>query len=71
MAFANDIRHIEVGILAKFRDLREMLADRITRRRVFRTTVSELSNLSSRELNDLGINPSQIRAIAFEAAYGK
>lgn len=71
MAFANDIRHIEVGILAKFRDLRETLADRITRRRVFRTTVSELRNLSSRELNDLGINPSQIRAIAFEAAYGK
>lgn len=71
MAFVNEIRHIEVGFWAKFRELRANFADRVARRRVFRTTVTELNSLSSRELNDLGINPSQIRSIAFEAAYGK
>lgn len=71
MAFVNDIRHFEAGILARLRELRETLADRMIRRRVYRTTVNELSNLSTRELADLGINPSQIRSIAYEAAYRK
>jgi len=69
MAFSNTIRHAEVGFLTKFRELRVTLADRMIRRRVFRTTVTELNNLSSRELNDLGISRSQIQSIAYEAAY--
>ena len=36
---------------------------------VYRVTLSELQNLSDRELADLGIHRSQIRSIAYNAAY--
>jgi uncharacterized protein YjiS (DUF1127 family) len=39
--------------------------------KVYRTTLSELQNLGSRELADLGINRSMIKRIAYEAAYLK
>ena len=38
---------------------------------VYRQTLRELQALSMRELNDLGLNPSMLRSIAMEAAYGK
>lgn len=41
------------------------------KRRVYRQTVRELSALSTRELNDLGISRSMISRIAAEAAYGQ
>ncbi len=43
--------------------------DRATRRKVYRSTVEELNNLSGRELADLGIHRSEIKRIAYEAAY--
>ncbi len=43
----------------------------LEKRRIYRQTVRELSALSTRELNDLGINRSMISRIAMEAAYGK
>lgn len=39
------------------------------RRKVFAQTYHELSNLSDRELRDLGIPRSNIRRLAMEAAY--
>jgi len=39
--------------------------------RVYRRTLNELNELSAREMADLGINPSMVRSIAIEAAYGK
>ncbi|WP_371157076.1 DUF1127 domain-containing protein [Jannaschia sp. 2305UL9-9] len=39
--------------------------------RLYRQTVNELSDLSNRELADLGLSRSMIRSIALEAAYGK
>ncbi|MCB1343506.1 MAG: DUF1127 domain-containing protein [Pseudooceanicola sp.] len=41
------------------------------RHRVYRQTVSELVGLSDRDLADLGLHRSHIRAIAREHAYGK
>ena len=41
------------------------------RRRVYTQTVTELSGLSDRELNDLGIARAMITEVANEAAYGK
>jgi len=41
----------------------------IARRAVFKRTLRELSNLSQRELMDIGIAPSEIRRIAYQAAY--
>jgi uncharacterized protein YjiS (DUF1127 family) len=39
--------------------------------RVYRTTLNELQGLSMREMADLGINPTMVKRIALEAAYGK
>ncbi|CTQ32023.1 DUF1127 domain-containing protein [Jannaschia rubra] len=39
--------------------------------RTYRRTLNELSALSNRDLADLGLSRSMIRAIALEAAYGK
>jgi uncharacterized protein YjiS (DUF1127 family) len=40
-------------------------------RRMYNTTLSELSALSNRDLADLGIARSEVRRIAWEAAYTK
>ena len=47
------------------------ISDMIARRRVFKRTHAELSQLSTRELDDLGISRSMISRLAYEAAYGK
>lgn len=47
------------------------LLDYFRRQSVFRSTYKELSNLSSRQLADIGIDRSMITRIALEAAYGK
>lgn len=39
--------------------------------RVYRRTVAELNGLDARDLADLGLHRSGIRAVALEAAYGK
>ena len=41
------------------------------RRRVYMQTVTELDALSDRDLADLGLHRSLIRAVAKDAAYGK
>ncbi|MEM7471356.1 MAG: DUF1127 domain-containing protein [Pseudomonadota bacterium] len=45
------------------------LTERAARAKVYRTTRDELKNLSNRELADLGIHRSEIKRIAYEAAY--
>jgi len=55
----------------RFAAFRAQLADKAAKRKVFRTTLSELGGLSSRDLADLGISRSMIKGIAYEAAYGK
>jgi uncharacterized protein YjiS (DUF1127 family) len=39
------------------------------RRKIYRETLRELSALSARDLNDLGLNRSEIRRVAYQAAY--
>ncbi|WBU61884.1 DUF1127 domain-containing protein [Paracoccus albus] len=53
-----------MGLFARLQEAR-------ARRAVYRQTVSELSSLSARELDDLGIHRSMITRIASEAAWGK
>lgn len=45
------------------------LSERFARYRVYRRTLDELSGLSTRELNDLGLNKSMLKRVAHEAAY--
>ncbi len=47
------------------------LQDRLAKRRVFRTTLRELQGLSARELDDLGLNRTMLRRIAWQAANGQ
>ncbi|MDO5642995.1 MAG: DUF1127 domain-containing protein [Paracoccus sp. (in: a-proteobacteria)] len=53
-----------MGLLARVQEAR-------ARRAIYRQTVTELSALSARELDDLGIHRSMIGQIATEAAWGK
>lgn len=46
------------------------MIENIARYRVYRTTLTELSNLSERELADLGISRAEVRGIAYRAAFG-
>jgi uncharacterized protein YjiS (DUF1127 family) len=52
-------------ITALIADYRANLA----RRKVYRDTLRELQALGPRELNDLGMNASMIKRIAYQAAY--
>ncbi|MEO0916712.1 MAG: DUF1127 domain-containing protein [Pseudomonadota bacterium] len=45
------------------------LAQSFERYKVYRTTLNELNNLGDRELNDLGLQRSNFREIARNAAY--
>ncbi|MEY1556026.1 DUF1127 domain-containing protein [Yoonia sp. R2331] len=60
-----------LSLAEKFADFRAQWAEASAKRKVFRTTVAELETLSSRELADLGISRASIKAVAYEAAYGK
>ena len=57
--------------LARVSDLFRALGDAWSRWRVYMRTYNELSALSTRELNDLGISRSMITRLAYEAAYGR
>lgn len=59
------------SLTERFFTFRAQLADKAAKRKVYRTTLSELESLSTRDLNDLGLSRCMIKAIAHEAAYGK
>ena len=68
MAFASDIRRIEANIAAPFYAAYASVKVALARRAVFNRTVAELSALSNRELNDLGLHRSMIKGLAREEA---
>jgi len=59
------------GPISAIRDAIVGLADTWNRYVVYRKTYEELSALSTRELQDLGIARSMITRLAYESAYGK
>ncbi len=71
MAYAQDTQYAASGVslAQRFGDLRAALAERIARYRVYRETLDELSQLTERDLNDLGLVGSDIRDLARKAAY--
>jgi uncharacterized protein YjiS (DUF1127 family) len=48
--------------------LKSQLGAALERRRIYRTTLTELRALSDRDLADLGLHRSMIKRIALEAA---
>ncbi|MGI3184800.1 DUF1127 domain-containing protein [Nioella aestuarii] len=71
MAYAHQTQAGSISLLARFAEIREHAAEAYAAWRVYRTTVNELRQLGTRELNDLGISRAEIRSIALEAAYGQ
>ena len=59
-----------ITILERVRTALSGFADEMVRRRVYRTTLTELQSLSNRELADMGMARSELRRIAYDAAYG-
>ena len=45
------------------------LTQRVERYKTYRRTLDDLSELSDRELVDLGLSRSMLRAVAYKAAY--
>ena len=52
----------------RLHQLRTAFADWTEQRRVFRTTLSELSQLTDRDLADLGLYRADLRRVARDAA---
>lgn len=70
MAYATDINtNAQAGLGARFNAVLTALRARAARRRIFNETYSELSQLSNRELADLGLARAEIRRVAYQAAY--
>ncbi len=70
MAYVNS-RSASVSISDRFGAVFKTVKDAVDRRRVYATTVKELSALSDRDLNDMGISRLGISDVAREAAYTK
>ena len=71
MAFAHETHrsYEAASVWQRIADLRADLVERFAQYRTYRATVNELSMLSERELNDLGLSHSDIPAVARQAAY--
>ena len=71
MAYVNTDRRTGAALSGRLSATLDTVRERYARYRIYRRTLSELGELSERELNDLGLNRSMLRACAYEAAYGK
>jgi uncharacterized protein YjiS (DUF1127 family) len=70
MAYESNLTNVAQNkVLDRVNSLIAGFRDKSARRRVFRETFRELNALSTRELNDLGIARSEIRRVAYHAAY--
>ncbi|MFT6105603.1 MAG: hypothetical protein ACJA1E_002037 [Paracoccaceae bacterium] len=69
MTFVSNVFSGHIGFVARIRLLSETARKRLVQYRAYRQTYRELSEMSGRDLADLGIHPSHIRSLALEAAY--
>ena len=70
MAYAVENVSAGLSLGQRFQSFRAEYAENRAKAKVYRETVRELQSLTARELSNLGIAHSTIRAIALEAAYG-
>ena len=68
MAFTADSSFAKPAAFSGIFAALNKLTEAIQRRRVYRTTVNELSALSDRDLSDLGLSRASIRRLAQSAA---
>ncbi|WP_108814673.1 DUF1127 domain-containing protein [Loktanella sp. Alg231-35] len=70
MTYNTDTGFVGFSLGQRFAAFRADMAENAAKRKIYRTTVAELECLSNRDLDDMGISRSAIKAIAFDAAYG-
>lgn len=70
MAFATEIHAVNGDITGRIAAVLKSARVRFANYRTYRKTISELSELSGRELEDLGLSRSMIKRVSLEAAYG-
>lgn len=71
MAYVAGSRNTTISMGARLAEIKTQFSEAFTAWSVYRRTVAELQQLTTRELSDLGISRSMIRRIAIEAAYGE
>ncbi|MCJ7872529.1 DUF1127 domain-containing protein [Marinovum sp. 2_MG-2023] len=69
MADITNTSPVLTGPVARVQTMLRAFGTRVAQYRVYRDTLHELQMLSVRELNDLGVSQSEIRRVAYEAAY--
>ncbi|KUF08689.1 DUF1127 domain-containing protein [Pseudoponticoccus marisrubri] len=70
MAYAsNASAPAQSGLAARINNIVADLRARSARRKVYNQTYRELQSLSNRELADLGLSRSEIRRVAYQAAF--
>ncbi len=71
MAYVSGNRSTTISIGTRLSEVFTGLSEAYAAWRIYRRTINELQSLSVRELDDLGLNRSMLKAAALEAAYGK
>lgn len=69
MAFLTNTFSAPAPLGEKISALWAQVIEARAKRAVYKQTVNELNNLSTRDLADLGIHHSMIKRLAYEAAY--
>lgn len=69
MAHVTNTSYSQTGLVHRVAGMIADLKQRYAAYRVYRTTLRELQQLSTRELADLGLSRSEIRRVAYHAAY--
>ena len=70
MAYTTGERRTTITLGARFAEVFRDMGDSYAKWRVYRKTLNALQGLSTRELDDLGLNRAAIIAAATKAAYG-
>lgn len=71
MGYAIQSKGTALSFPARIREIATQGVEAYTSWRAYRRTFAELSELSNYELNDLGINRSELTRVAYEATYGQ
>jgi len=71
MAIASHTRTVDLGLTDRIAVYFKDLAFRANQFRLYKRTFDELSDLSDRDLADLGLTRASLRSVAHEAVYGR
>lgn len=71
MAYVTSTKHTALRampLISRLDEIATKINAELETRRIFRQTLRELQDLSTRDLADLGMNPSNLRQIAWQTA---